>query len=135
MTEEKKPFSYLFGNENDIVEFDPSTIETAGVRLSLNNSGGKWWLKENDELGLKNAGWKVNIAHGVGGRHVAHAFLIGADIETALKSFRQATHFTGRELGCNCCGVPFSFVQYSQEGKWLKSYSTSYPDEGEDYEG
>jgi len=127
-----EPFKYFWGSDKDIIEFDPSEIKEAGVLLSTNNSGGDWWLDYKDEAGLKSEGWKVNIVDRLG-RHAAHAFLPNADIQKALISFRIATKYTGKELGCGCCGVPFSFTQHDDKGKLVESWRPSYPSEGDDY--
>lgn len=116
--------------------FTPYDPNRAGVQLHHNNSGGKWWLNEKDEGGLIAEGWLLDISEdSFLGRHISYAFLPDVDIKQALASFRKATQFTGRELGCfSCCGSPFSFTQYDQIGKSIEWWSPKAPVDGDDYE-
>ena len=112
--------------------FTPYEPGREGVQLNCNNSGGHWWLEDKDEAGLTSAGWLLVISESCG-RHVDYAFLPGANIAQALTSFRDATSFTGKELGCSCCGTPFCFQAFDASGKMTEMYSPEYPKEGEDY--
>ena len=74
-----------------------------------NNSGGDWWLTDDDWKKLEGAGWTVNWE--------SEPFL-GALARSATKmceSRREAVHsfeaVTGQDVderGCDCCGKPHS---------------------------
>src|SRR5215831_16527788 len=114
----------------DFEEYNPGC---AGVELHVNNSGGRWWLDESDETGLNDSGWKINVSTFLG-RHLNAAFLPGADIKSALKSFREATKYAGTELGCSCCGTPFSFYRYDADGKQVETWYPEHPKHGSEYD-
>jgi hypothetical protein len=102
-----------------------------GVVIRFNNSGGRDWLNKEDEKALVKEGFRLD--HYDYGR-LSAAFLPNANMRQALEAFRRATKYTGSELGCNCCGVPFSFEAYVN-GKEEDSYAPSAPRYGNDYEG
>jgi hypothetical protein len=92
------------------------------IRYSTNNSGGRWWLKDNDWYALEKAGWKVEWIKDepVGMFHKAGqdrwlgalAKYASKEFETpgeAMREFEEVAHQTVSDEGCNCCGAPHSF--------------------------
>jgi len=99
-----------------------------GVKLteyeySSNNSGGTWWLKDEDWRKLEAAGWRVRWVKDGG-----HPFLkpgedrwLGALATAAFKAFPsedaardEFEAITGQDAnaeGCNCCGQPHNFYE------------------------
>lgn len=101
------------------------------IKYSTNNSGGSWWLKDEDWLALEKAGWAV--AWG-GYNKEASSFeeakdnrWLGSVAQSASKefnSFKEAIEewekITGQDAsdeGCNCCGAPHSF-RLDEKGKY-----------------
>lgn len=93
------------------------------VKYSSNNSGGSWWLKDEDWKNLEKAGWNVEWV-----AEESDSFLssmnkdgrwLGALATTASKSFpsvqvgiKEWEKITGQKAdveGCNCCGAPHTF--------------------------
>jgi len=88
-----------------------------------NNSGGSWWLKDEDWLALEKAGWRVawvceEKGDVLGGPDKDGRWL-GALAKEASKEFpspgaamQEFEEITGEGVsdeGCNCCGPPHSF--------------------------
>lgn len=114
------------------------------VEYSSNNSGGKWWLKDEDWHALEKAGWKVDwckdrensfFKPDKDGRWLGtlatHAVLENCNsIEEAVASWTDATNACATDSGCPCCGIPHSFTLYDGD-KWIDSgphadYSCSF---------
>lgn len=98
------------------------------VEYSSNNSGGSWWLKDEDWFALEKAGWVVDWCKNnksefckpdKNGRWLGalatNAFLvIDANSEVtaeklAIVMFEDATGQCAEDRGCPCCGEPHSF--------------------------
>ena len=85
------------------------------VRYSSNNSGGVWWLSDEDWKNLEAAGWNVQWGEfGVKGYRymgalAAEATLECTSIEDAVRSFEQVTGQDANAEGCSCCGRPHCF--------------------------
>lgn len=101
------------------------------VKYSSNNSGGSWWLSDNDWHKLEAAGWKVNWAkdrkdsfmHEEGQERWLGALATSAEksFETPADAIREFETVTGQHAGaggCNCCGAPHSFEWTDSRGKW-----------------
>lgn len=108
------------------------------TEYSSNNSGGDWWLTDQNWRDLEAAGWRVDWyadredKWGKGDRFLG---ALATSAEREGLSFRDAIaeweRVTGKEanaLGCSCCGTPHSFS--SDEGDY---YTPSFPQYGEDY--
>lgn len=106
------------------------THNETGVQVQFTNSGGRDWLSKEHEQALFNEGFR--LVHYCDRLYAA--FIPNMNMRQALAAFQNATSFTGSELGCNCCGVPFSFTAYVN-GKEDEGYAPSYPTYGDDYEG
>lgn len=94
------------------------------VEYRSNNSGGSWWLKDEDWKALEQAGWKVEWVSEADPESIAAKFTrngryLGAiattasyECETPQEALRSFELFTGQQVsdeGCNCCGAPHSF--------------------------
>jgi hypothetical protein len=106
------------------------------LEYSSNNSGGSWWLTDENWKALEDAGWDVKWA----ANRTKSSILsvdedgrwLGALATEASKEFDSADEgisewesITGQrnaDEGCNCCGPPHNFSFVSDEGE--TSYST-----------
>lgn len=100
------------------------------VEYSSNNSGGSWWLTDEDWKALEEAGWKVDwvkdrkdqlFGGGSSGRWLgALATSASIEVEDPVEAIRQFEQITGQDTsdeGCNCCGPPHSFYWETADGK------------------
>jgi hypothetical protein len=101
------------------------------VEYSSNNSGGDWWLTDEDWLKLEEAGWVVDwvknqepgLFHKKGEERWLGALAKRASIEVpnlidALRSFEKVTGQRVSDEGCNCCGAPHSFNWRDEKGNY-----------------
>lgn len=100
------------------------------IRYDTNNSGGRWWLKNEDWYKLEKAGWKIDWYRERDddwGLHKKGTFLgaeaAGAEKEfnspqEAIKEFETITGQDVSEEGCNCCGAPHTFSFYNDESDY-----------------
>jgi hypothetical protein len=92
------------------------------ITYSSNNSGGGWWLKDEDWYKLEEAGWKIKWHKDQKGKWFkadAEGRWLGALAGEASKNFKtvreameEFERITGQDVtdeGCNCCGAPHSF--------------------------
>lgn len=119
------------------------------VEYSSNNSGGSWWLTDDDWRALEAAGWDVQWATVEGeysfaqldkkgvprymGALATRATLPNATLEQAIRSFDSVTSCNSASLGCNCCGTPHHFTLRDDAGTYLDSWSPSFPSDGDTY--
>jgi len=111
------------------------------VELSENNSGGGWWLSDEDWHNLAKAGWVVDWAenrarsnqnwvrnsveqdeHGVWrymGALAHDAKRYGVSLEVAQAEFRDITGQDPDEEGCECCGQPHYFSARDSQGNYV----------------
>lgn len=107
--------------------------KTTYVEYDSNNSGGRWWLTDDDWLALERAGWKVSwfrdeeryFKTDKEGRWLGA--LASKAIKPGAKSLREAAdeweRITGKsatDAGCPCCGQPHNFKLYVND-KWTES--------------
>lgn len=98
------------------------------VNYSSNNSGGDWWLSDDDWFRLEKAGWKVEWVkdkenspfHLKGQDRWLGALAVYASKEAetpgaAMREFEEITGQTVSDEGCDCCGAPHSFSWYENE--------------------
>lgn len=113
------------------------------VKYDSNNSGGHWWLSDEDWDKLAAAGWNVHW-NGHGGRRPESSYSdplapvkdvgerwLGARTGSAAKEFENPAdaiaefeRVTGQDAsaeGCNCCGPPHSFEYEDADGKHYAS--------------
>lgn len=113
------------------------------VEYSSNNSGGSWWLKDEDWEALAEAGWNVHWTQPGGplgglkaseypgpldprerteerwlGALATHAAKEFEDPADAIPEWERITGGNAGALGCNCCGSPHSFSYTDEEGKY-----------------
>lgn len=111
------------------------------VEYDSNNSGGSWWLKDEDWEALAEAGWNVHWKQGSGfpsldpdaehpgpldPREKTGERWLGALATSAAKEFENPAdaipeweRITGADagaIGCNCCGTPHSFNYRDEKG-------------------
>ena len=104
------------------------------VEYSSNNSGGSWWLKDEDWIALEKAGWKVDWVrdsetHGRYGAKddrwlgalATSASREGLSLADAVAEWEKVTGESSTDAGCACCGQPHSFTLYDDAGKYVKS--------------
>lgn len=78
-----------------------------------NNSGGYWWLEDEDWKALESAGWVVEWKE----ERWMGALAITASIdnveseEVAIAKWELATGMDASETGCPCCGQPHNFYE------------------------
>lgn len=82
------------------------------------NSGGHWWLEDQDWYNLESAGWKVGWKSerwlGALARSAKKQF---ASFQEAIEEFEALTGADVSDKGCNCCGCPHSFTVTDETGK------------------
>lgn len=99
------------------------------ITYESNNSGGGWWLKDEDWKALEKAGWKVKWFKDQEASPLQNKRSdrwLGALAEEATKEFdsiREAIQefekITGQDVsdeGCNCCGAPHNFIWKDDKG-------------------
>lgn len=113
------------------------------VELSENNSGGGWWLSDEDWKALERAGWVVDWAenrlksntewlrksvsqdeHGVWrymGALAHDAKRYGVSLRVAMAEFQDITGQDPDEEGCDCCGQPHYFSARDAEGNYVSN--------------
>lgn len=99
------------------------------LEYDSNNSGGSWWLSDEDWEALEKAGWNVHWGNRVYGKEKLLEPVpktgdtwLGAIAMSAAKEFNSAEEgiaefesITGQDAaaeGCNCCGPPHNFTWY-----------------------
>ena len=94
------------------------------VEYDSNNSGGHWWLKDENWEQLRKAGWEPEgrelvFGNSPDGRWLGalyHSATITITARTpkqalraAIQSWEAATSMDASDEGCNCCGPPHTF--------------------------
>jgi hypothetical protein len=116
------------------------------VEYSSNNSGGLWWLTDQNWLDLEKAGWEVRWyrddeytrADEDGrwlGALAGYAKKPDASLREAIREWESVTGQDSSTLGCSCCGTPHSFTLYDDNGNTKDSYSPDFPFYGDPYDG
>lgn len=117
------------------------------VEYSSNNSGGDWWLTDEDWKALETAGWEVEwFADRTDpflkkpypdgrflGALASHAKRYGVSLRPAIAEWEDITGSYSNDLGCSCCGTPHSFSEHDAEGNSIDSYWPDYPTQGSRY--
>ena len=91
-----------------------------------NNSGGDWWLTDEDWYKLEEAGWEVewfkndpSDRFAVEGRFLGAlamtALRRGLPYEKAIEEWERVTGQSADEKGCPCCGAPHYFYEEADE--------------------
>lgn len=83
-----------------------------------NNSGGSWWLDDNNWLALEKAGWKVEWVKNETDRTwkdkdgrwlgalATTASKEFASLDAAIDEFERIAEQDYGDAGCECCGSP-----------------------------
>lgn len=107
-----------------------NTKNEMNITYNSNNSGGSWWLKDEDWFALEAAGWAVDwhknnpeiLFLPEDGRCLgALAGSASKDFPSvgdAIREFESITKEDASAEGCNCCGAPHSFEWTDESGKW-----------------
>ncbi len=77
------------------------------VDFSENNSGGSWWLGQDQYKALIEAGWEAGRTSYDGS--IRGATRRGLSEEDAIAEWERITGADANARGCDCCGQPFSF--------------------------
>lgn len=107
------------------------------IEYHSNNSGGSWWLSDEDWKALDEAGWQVDWYADraddsglVSGDRFLGGLASSASKQTddpnaALAEWERLTGQNAADLGCSCCGPPHSFTY--EDGGNSTYLSPSYP--------
>jgi len=86
------------------------------IQYRSNNSGGSWWLSDEDWRKLEYSGWKVKWEKkrwlGAMATSATKDFM---DIDQAISEFEQITGQDAYQLGCFCCGNPHNFYALDKD--------------------
>lgn len=118
------------------------------MEYSSNNSGGGWWLKDEDWLMLEARGWRVDwykdrdqndsfLKADEDGRWLgALASNASKDLfvsaQEAIDEWEDITRQSVTDLGCHCCGPPHNFIWTDDSGQ-THYISPEAPSSGEIY--
>jgi hypothetical protein len=98
------------------------------VEYDSNNSGGYWWLTDQDWYNLERAGWEVNWVKNDEffkgserwlGALAMRATKVGLSISEARREWENITGQDSYASGCECCGPPHIFTEYNDVGGWI----------------
>ena len=78
------------------------------VEYIANNSGGSWWLSDDDWKALEAAGWKVDWCRFLDSS-AQRATRQGLSLEEAIAEWKHVTGQDPEDEGCWCCGPPHNF--------------------------
>ena len=100
------------------------------IEYNAINSGGSWWLTDEDWHALEAAGWKVEWRKFLGSI-ATQATREGLSLEDAVAEWEKVTGKCSTDAGCPCCGVPHSFTEYNDANQYVRSgpkssYSASW---------
>ena len=84
------------------------------VEYITNNSGGSWWLSDDDWKALEAAGWRVEWRRFLGSS-AQRATRQGLKKKEAIDEWKRVTGQNPKEKGCECCGQPHNFYVNSGE--------------------
>jgi hypothetical protein len=102
------------------------------IKYDSNNSGGNWWLDDEDWVKLEAAGWKVDwvkdqpesMFRSKGqerwlGALATSATREGLTEDQAIAEFEAITGQRASDPGCSCCGQPHNFYVVDAEGNMV----------------
>lgn len=96
------------------------------VGCSENNSGGRYWMSENDYAGLEMSGWTIDRSQ----RSFYKAFTAASEAiaeDMGKASFNESTDQYADSEGCICCGRPFRFDSVESPDKlWFVDLDPEY---------
>lgn len=98
------------------------------IKYSSNNSGGSWWLTDQNWLDLEKAGWKVKWVkddpYWKGQDRFLNALALsatreGLSMKMAVAEFEDITGQDSWDEGCSCCGQPHEFYEIDDYGNYV----------------
>lgn len=137
-----------------VTEVKPRTRREVGgtgdvlVEYNSNNSGGRWWLKDEDWDALEAEGWQVDwvcdpesnpgIPFMKGERWLgslaSHARKRFDSMRQGIKEWERVTKKNATDIGCSCCGPPHNFHSKNEVTGEENYWSTSPPSRGSSYD-
>lgn len=110
------------------------------IEYSSNNSGGSWWLNDEQWKALEAAGWTVDWVKNYDderkkwidgerwlGALAKEAYKDGVDsMREGVSSWENATGACSTDAGCPCCGQPHNFTFMGDNGEHEFGPHTSY---------
>jgi len=86
--------------------------ELTTIRYSSNNSGGDWWLSDEDWRNLEKEGWKVEWRpERYMGALATAATKENTTEEDAIADWESITGKDSSDQGFPCCGQPHNFYE------------------------
>ncbi len=98
--------------------------KTSCIEYDSNNSGGHWWLSDEDWFNLEKAGWVVKWYKDYPsdyrrldsegrwlGALACKAYRVGLSYHYAILEWAQITNQDAYADGCDCCGPPHNFYE------------------------
>ncbi len=123
----------------------PKDYSKTVVEYDSNNSGGSWWLEDDDWRNLEKAGWEVewykdskyhkNDVDKNGrwlGALASGAKRVGLSLDAAIAEWETITGECASDAGCSCCGQPHSFSAENEDGSCESGPDVEY-DRDDDY--
>jgi len=96
------------------------------VEYDSNNSGGSWWLNDDQWKALEKAGWVVDWKEDRWlGALATRATREGMGLQEAVAEWESVTGESSTDAGCACCGQPHNFTLYDDQGKYVDSGPTT----------
>jgi len=99
------------------------------LEYNANNSGGSWWLSDEDWKALEEAGWNVEwrkdmkdgiLSTSEDGRWLGALATAASkefkDAGEGIEEFERVAKQCASDGGCPCCGPPHSFSFTDDEG-------------------
>ena len=109
------------------------------VTYDSNNSGGRWWLTDENWLALERAGWVVDWVKdwpdsryrdpdnrwlGALARSAHKIVPDGTSLREVVSEWERVTGLSSTNAGCPCCGQPHFFKATREDdgdGPWIES--------------
>lgn len=82
------------------------------IEYQSNNSGGSWWLNDEQWLALERAGWQVEW---LDKPFAMGAVREGLSFQEAVAEWERVTGCSAKERGCDCCCRPHFFRDRDEE--------------------
>ena len=82
------------------------------IEYRSNNSGGDWWLTDDDWKKLEVAGWEVVWLEDRWLDAIATtAYRSGLTMDDAIQEWQNVLGMDAYDQGCECCGPPHYFSE------------------------
>lgn len=95
------------------------------LKYRHNNSGGHWWLSDEDWYNLEKNGWRIEWYKDGDRVSIKNNRFLGAlaaraekefnTLEDGIKEWEDITKSDATDEGCSCCGRPHYFELYDGE--------------------